>query len=357
MSAQANVASAAPALADYLLVVMPHLRGALLSEESRTRLAWMAARLPVCSDAVLEFRLVAGAHPVDISLCLPRSRPPVPAALLGDPHWRQVAAIGEAWQVDAGLLARHVKQLWLEFDAPRGMSEMPTPAFGYAMTPGMETRERLLELAQSVFPASFPPPLFAALERLQRLTPPEVWIKHLGRMGRRGGDSLRVILARFPREKIIGFLASLGWRDEGGRLLRTLDETASLVDYFTLSLDLLEGIGPRISLECLLERPGVEQHRWRPLLDCLVARGLCLAGKRDALLAWPGFSRRPVAEGYWPENLRVCEAGLDGGTLSVFHRYISLVKFSFAPGQPVEAKAYLSLVHRWLRRGIEQNSR
>lgn len=342
-----------PNLSHYLRVVAPCLDERLFPPAARARTEWLTAQLAVCSDAVLEFRLLDGADQVDLSLCLPRDFVSIDPSLLADPWWRKLAAIGVEWMDETSLIHRCVKQLWVELDGPRAAGEMPSPIFGYALEQGAEERERLVEIAQSLLAEPLKEPLVRTLQKFQRLTPPEIWIKHIGKMAQRGGDSMRLVLSRFPARGMVDFLARFGWKDADGALQRTLDDVGPLVDYFTLSLDVLHAIGPRVSLECLLDRHGVEQGRWRPLLDYLVKRELCSPVRREAVLAWPGFSRRPADGGYWPENLRAGEAFLEPGTIGVFHRYVSLVKFSFEPGKAIEAKAYLSFAYRWLgpRRG------
>src|SRR5207302_10640316 len=95
---------------------------------------------------------------------------------------------------------------------------------------------------------------------------------------------------------------------------------------------------------CTVEPPN---ERWRPLLTRLVEEGLCTPQQGDALSGWPGQS--DPARGPWPDSLILASLRRAADEFGVVQRYLSHVKLSIRPGHPLEAKAYLGFVHRWLR--------
>lgn len=347
MSNPPSSGNAAGSFAEYLRVVAPHLREELVAESSRARLGTLASHLPVCSKAVLEFRL--GESPqVDLSLCLPRDRVPIASPLLVDPRWRRLRAIGDEWMSEKSFIHRAVRQLWVEFDGEIASAEPPSPMIFLTTDRSAGTRDHLEEMARTLLRRPAAKPLTATFRRLQQLTPSSAWFKHLGRMERAERDPLRLVLAHFPGGEAVGFLEAFGWRDEGGRLGQALRELAGLVDYFALSVDVFDGIGPRVCLECFMDSSAASPARWTRLFSYLSARRLCAPEKSRALLAWPGVNRKPAEGGYWPQSLELGDALMGANGLSVFFRTMSHVKLSFEPGKTCEAKAYVGFEHVWL---------
>jgi hypothetical protein len=92
--------------------------------------------------------------------------------------------------------------------------------------------------------------------------------------------------------------------------------------------------------------------RWRIFLEELVARGLCLPAKRDALLAYPGQSSEETDPEWWPADLIRVSRFLGQRTTSALWRALHHVKIAYQPGRAdaspaLEAKAYLAVMQRW----------
>jgi hypothetical protein len=122
------------------------------------------------------------------------------------------------------------------------------------------------------------------------------------------------------------YLEAAGWTGEWARLRTLVNESSRSIASFALNLDLFEGqIGPRIGLECGLPK-GSAAADWTPFLDYLVAVGWCLPGKRDGLL-------RYLASGN----------GAAGNAAGI-ERGLHHIKVVLQAGQPLQAKAYLSIV-------------
>ena len=116
-----------------------------------------------------------------------------------------------------------------------------------------------------------------------------------------------------------------------------------------MNIDMSLVVQSKIGIMCYFEgrrQPGPEPW-WPILLDHLVRNGLCTARKRDALLAYPGYTDENTPGVTWPETLRGASRLLGGRTVSTFVRSLHHVKLVHEPGRPVEAKAYLAANHHW----------
>ena len=87
-----------------------------------------------------------------------------------------------------------------------------------------------------------------------------------------------------------------------------------------------EGLGLEFSSRGILYG---DAERWGEFLDRLVEDDLCTPEKRDLVLGWPAIYSAPMSLGGWPCTIR---------------QDLSHIKIALRPGQPLQAKAYLSVV-------------
>jgi hypothetical protein len=133
---------------------------------------------------------------------------------------------------------------------------------------------------------------------------------------------------------LAAYLGAVGWpgdvdalaRGLLGPLARAQGEGAQPVG--VLHLDLAPGVCPRIGLEYTFPRPGVSGglRSADAFLRQLVARGWCTARNRESLRSWPRRSVELMPHDVWHSRVT---------------RQIGHVKLTYAPGEPVVAKAYL----------------
>jgi hypothetical protein len=124
-----------------------------------------------------------------------------------------------------------------------------------------------------------------------------------------------------------------------------MQELQPFVLSFKPSFDLGQDSGGRIGLECYCDVPQLASPPdvWVPLLDRLVAKGLCTAARREVLLGLPS-----VLQGVaWPEDsFTKFEALLRrerGISVRLHH-----VKLTIGEEVPVNAKAYVALQKIWI---------
>jgi hypothetical protein len=232
--------------------------------------------------------------------------------------------------------------LWLEHDLDRPVTDPPSVFLGDAdlsgAGAGARGPERLAYLLAALGPVD--DAMASALAACHRALPPGAALFQVGRMLPRPGAPVRLCIRHVPAAGLDAFLAAAA----PDRVLRLPAAARAFVAEhrpFVLDVDLEpgRGVGHRVGIELIVEdrSPG----KVIPLLDELVARGLCAPGKRDLVAGWAGVTAyrrddapRPIAD--------VC--ALVGGRARAGHlRLVSHLKLVCEHEQIIAAKAYLCL--------------
>jgi hypothetical protein len=323
---------------------------ALASDAARTRLQALVAAYPtaLCHQFGFECRLGEAAAEPDLAICIgPRpgqvaSLAELAAARGADGVWPRLAALAAALQAEAA----PIYNCWLEFDVAGGAVPVPSVFVGArkpsaASAPeaggGMPASQAWIGRTLAVLrgEVALPPALEAQIARVLGALPSAAWIYQAGAMTARAGAPLRLCLRGLPASAVPGFLATVGWRGDAGRVLSRL---GGLVDEVRLGLEISEdGIGSRLGLECYVTADARLGARLPALVAALVAHGLCLEANAHALLAWPGLTHERRHAAIWPASLRATAPG-EG---NVFRRWVHHVKLTIAPTGPPTAKAYI----------------
>ncbi|MGH2901493.1 MAG: hypothetical protein ACRDMZ_22650, partial [Solirubrobacteraceae bacterium] len=280
--------------------------------------------------------------------------------LRAQPGWANVASFAREWAAPGSLLHDSIRAAWLEFDldpwiAPDAALRSPRVFVDFTREaqclPSVEAR---LDLATEVLwalsrsgaprlraaPINSGPPrskdgnLLASLRACLAHLPGGATLAYLGVFARDG-------LPPIVRACIVGlagnlaaYLGAVGWPGDVDTLARRLlaplaraqGEGAQPVG--VLHLDLAPGVCPRIGLEYTFPRPGLSSgmRSTDTFLRQLVARGWCTSRNRESLRAWPRRWVELMPHDVWHSQVT---------------RRIAHVKISYAPGEPVVAKAYL----------------
>lgn len=346
-------------LAGTLGLALRHLPSGLVPPAARDRVLRVAGRIPAALTraAYLECRLRRGPDPVDLIFRVERDGAEIlagrhpgvdPARLLAcGAAWRGVADFCRAWLEGAAPEWALVRHLWLELDldAPSaGDAPVPPPsvfvAFDDGPTVGMDT-EAVLRLMERVLeplaPGAVAGDTRARLAGVLDRRPAGAAVPYAGVMLSRPRQAVRLYLNRVAGEAVPTLLNEVGWpedqrREAAGAVAAMAAAGAPPVGM--LHLDVLEGaLLPRLGVEYTLERR--EQLRGRVaergFLDALVARGLCEPGRRDALLAWPGYDLLTLRHELWP---------------SLLARRVNCIKMVHEPDREPQVKAYLLTFHQ-----------
>jgi len=293
---------------------------------------------------------LAGLHPTST----------LPARLMADPVWRRVRDFAAHWAEPSSPLYHAVDNVWLEFDIDGPVSDVPVPSVFFGLLtnvqrdatndPDVDGHPATTETALRLLSGGEPPlRMLETLSYCFRALSPDEQVFQVGLMLSRGAGTVRLCIRLHSVERIVEYLAGVGWPGDEAGLRGLLDPLAHSVDRVLLDIDVGETVGAKVGLECYFDgnrQPGREP-RWGAFLDSLVLQDLCTADKREALLAYPGYFDQNAPSVPWPAALRRTSHLLGGRSLSTFVRSLHHVKIVYRPGRPLEAKAYLAGNHHW----------
>jgi hypothetical protein len=284
----------------------------------------------------------------------------LPARLMDEPVWRRVRDFAACWAEPSYPLHDTVDNVWLEFDIDGPVPDLPIPSvfFGLLTNIGTDTTQEpdadryraTVETAMRLLSGSEPQPrMLETLSHCFRALWPDEQVFQVGLMLSRGAGAVRLCIRLRSVERIVEYLARVGWPGDEAGLRGVLDPLSRSVDRVLLDIDVGETVGAKIGLECYFDgnrQPGREP-RWGSFLNSLVHQGLCTPDKREALLAYAGYFDQNAPGVPWPEALLRTSQLLGGRSLSTFVRSLHHVKMVYRPGEPLEAKAYLAGNHHW----------
>jgi len=321
---------------------------------ARARLHALAVHLPAALTRVVYLEswvgqprprldLIVKIEPRDRDALADPARSVLGPELRAQPGWAHVASFARAWAAPASLLHEGIRAAWLEFDldpliAPDAALRSPRVFVDFTREaqcrPSVEAR---LDLATEVLWAlsrSRAPRALASLRACLGHLPGGATLAYLGVFAGDGRPPVVRACMVGLAGNLAGYLGAVGWPGDVDALARRLlgpfaraqGEGAQPVG--VLHLDLAPGVRPRIGLEYTFPRPGLPGglRSVDTFLRQLVARGWCTARNRESLRAWPRRSVELMPHDVWHSRVT---------------RQIAHVKITYAPGEPVVAKAYL----------------
>ncbi|HEX6508456.1 MAG TPA: hypothetical protein VF221_12560, partial [Chloroflexota bacterium] len=151
----------------------------------------------------------------------------------------------------------------------------------------------------------------------------------LGMFPGRSIDAVRVCLRIRTAADVMPLLDRLAWQGNSDEVLLALGLLAPHAQRICLDLDVLgSGIAPRVGIEAYIaRRQPPHEPAWHAVFQGFVDAGLCAPRKRDAALAFPGYTIDRIF------YERVYVRGLE---------HLKLV----AGAGSVEAKLYFGIFHR-----------
>lgn len=267
--------------------------------------------------------------------------------------WQPIARFCERWNEPSSPLYAGADDVWFEYDVGSAADgPLPPPSFffgprvGHAEERAYDARAATRAILHEGFGALFGGPLAeetaASLDRCLALLPGHARIFQTGLMLSRPTRQIRICIDNLSSAEIASFVESTRGAADAEHVASALArvEAASPLR-LRLAVDLGDGIGPRIGVECTA-------RDWRPLLDALVADGTCLPALRDALLALPPLVRSRDLPEPWPaEDTTEMLAALIARELALVPE-LHHVKITVERGRPTRAKAYISVQRVWL---------
>lgn len=256
--------------------------------------------------------------------------------------WAHVARFARGWAEPGSPLHETIRAAWLEFDldplltpeeslrAPRVFVDFTREAQGSSI----DTRIHLADEVMWALSGQRDPEISSSLRGCLAHLPDGARLSYLSVVARAGQPPVIRACVVGLAGGLIGYLGAVQWPGDPHALSRSLlkplasaqGEDAQPVG--VLHLDLAPDVCPRIGLEYTFPRSGLSGglRAADEFLDQLVARGCCTARNREALRSWPRRSVELMPHDIWHSRVT---------------RQIGHIKLTYAPGEPVVAKAYL----------------
>jgi hypothetical protein len=325
-----------------------------VASAARDRVRALAVHLPAALTRVIYLESWVGQPRPRLDLIMkidPRDRDALadPARcvlepeLRAEPGWAHVASFARVWAAPKSPLHDSIRAAWLEFDldpliAPDAALRSPRVFVDFTREaqcrPSVDAR---LDLATEVLWAlsrSRAPRTVGSLRVCLENLPGGATLAYLGVFTR--DDQPPIVRACMVglAGNLAAYLGAVGWPGDVdalarrllGPLARTQGEGAQPVG--VLHLDLAPAVCPRIGLEYTFPRAGRSGgvRSTEAFLRELVARGWCTPRNRESLRSWPRQWVELMPHDVWHSRVS---------------RRIAHVKITYAPGEPVVAKAYL----------------
>ena len=341
-------------LEDYLKVITPYVNPELVTPQALAQIQALTQRLPISSTALLECRLNGTEPDVDFHASFTHFPPELSDRFLPNPAWQTCQTFSQEWMDSTSALHQSIDNLTLEFDLPeQPTDEQPIEAISpsaFIMFKSETTidLQELIEHALDLLQYPLNSQRIAKLKHLLSSLPEGAKLANVGVWLARPNQALRLTVKEILFEQLLTYLEQIGWEDPTHALAPYASTLTPFVDTLALAIDIDRTVHPRIGLECFVTKQFHDQSRWQQFIDHLVQTGLCSSPKRNALLAWTGFTQRSDCPELWPANLNYGDILIGANALSVFWRRINHIKIVYQPGQPLLAKAYLAFGHSWI---------
>jgi hypothetical protein len=260
------------------------------------------------------------------------------------PVWKRLRSLARNWSDSAHPWRRLIRNLWLEMDLAEALKieapdagaidkalHQPNLFFGPEQgTP----RGELDNLIQEIMLLFERPPVQARkLREFLDGLPDGAEIFQVGFMLTREDDvGIRLCVDQVEEPALLPWLTRLLPDGECG-LQSALDVIIPLCRHRTFGFNLTEdGIGTAIGVECYQDWLEENPAQWRPLLDELERRGLCLPEKARGVRDYAGKTASPLKD-------RLARGMIYLHT----YRKIHHLKLTVARGALTQAKAYLAV--------------
>jgi hypothetical protein len=325
---------------------------ALIDAGTQARCRAVVAELDVPVHTVCyECRLAPGDARVDVAVGLVAVRPAGAGDVLGrlgrrhltDAAWQRCLAFLAAWSARDPRFVPSVPFVCVAFDHPGDPADVPAPAISLCvdrdffvrrlgLSPPPPPAAELVALAATCHDQLRSEPLPASARRLLEaaLAVDGVMARHISLMVSRTPATFKLDV-RLPVDRVAPLLRAIGWPGDARRADDGIRAVMPWRGHLQLNLVLHPALGASLEVELLTGSGEAHREDRLALLDRLVVAGVCDAGKASALRdAWLD----PVSTGR-------------NGAVVARSWYI---KVRFESDRIAEAKAYLGLMPRMLRR-------
>ena len=165
------------------------------------------------------------------------------------------------------------------------------------------------------------------------------WERQIAALPGREPKAARLVAREMEAAAVPGMLEAVGWPGSIAKVVDALARLRGLTLAFKPALDIFaDRVSPRLGLLVISPEDretggcwlSTGRTDWRPIVERMEARGLCLPGKARGLLEWPGRAQLFTRDG-----------------IATLYKGINHLKLVFS-GDKVEAKAYCGLLYALL---------
>ena len=301
--------------------------------------------------------------------------------LWAHPTWQHIRQAAQRWSEPTSLLHDAIDDIWLEFDigssASHGNAEHTATADARSATPDLPVPSSFLGIAspgltsldwigQIALPTLMGSPLSprvqTTLQECLAALPASARVFQVGTLSGRVPETsptdtlpLRLYVQNLALSQLPSLLERLSWPGDKTLLTQLLTRIDPLHETCSLQLELIDSQNsslPSGSSSILASKIGIEcvfPHRaaWQKVLSRLVMLGFCRSDRAQALLDYPGYVRAQNCPQF-PPLLKQWSAQLAPYRECLLVKRLAYLKFTYEPGHPLQAKAYLGLSPTWI---------
>jgi len=340
-------------------LVRPHTPPTLVESENFEQIRRVASSLPTRVAAYLGFETKLFSDQAHADFAFNLSNDGLDWIARTDSPWPRVKQFCTLWGESGEPPYSDGNAVWLEFDVSNGLREDLEPSLFFALrdpqscirSAPVKSNRSLAWICHTLIPTTWgrliSPELQQNLLRTLAVCPAEVGFLQIGLMLSRDIQALRLCLFKIPPPEVFPFLHNIGWRGNVEKLALVLECYLPFFDALCLHLDIGDSIFPTLGVELFYDgakdpqdHQPPQETRWKLFFDRLVADGLCLPSKADALLNWP--SRMPMRFALIENLIAAVKtphflSALPDGMLVTG---LGHIKFSLSPTGSTSAKAY-----------------
>jgi hypothetical protein len=349
-------------LDDSLQVTLPHLSPNLVSPDVVPAIRQMARALPPLHWGGFECRLEESKPQIDFhqgiltddnALTILENHI-ASTSLSESSTWKAIRQFCTRLNFSTSPLSGKVTRIVLEFDNCRLPSVLYTPSLFIGLDKNQSDQQSLAivkKVLELFLDSSVRSKLLSNLHLCLDACPDNAYLSDIGIMLSRQTEAVRINIAGLSPAQLYACLENIPWAGSVNNLESTFTYLLGLVDRFILCLDIGEAVHPQIGLECFFNRGPEKEPRWTAFLDNLADKGLCTLAKRDALLAWPGYTNPTNSKAPWPGDMIIASMLQASDTLSLLVRKLNHIKINYQMDYPSEAKGYIGFQHIWTELG------
>ena len=355
---------------DFLFAVRKFIPEVLISDKHYKRILKTAAMIPVRFSLCCIFELALNDELAEtgVSFGIPyylcNSTLITDQLTSRDPSWAALKKLIQVRENPNNCLSQNTNFFWIEFDISGQSPYSPSLFVTITDQPPPDSlrqkhSNRITAVLDSI-ESTLGNDLFSrdyyqhTLRAIQQL-PSSCTVKQIGIMTSRDLRTVKLIIKGIEvngGNSVENYLRLLGYTDPLDEFIDIYEKLSPFLDSFCLSIDMADGIQPRLGWECFLaQRNPQKKERWELLYDQLVQEKLCSYNKSEAILNFPGYSSIIDYQDIWPDSLSDYWTNHKKERLSFLIRRINHIKISFIPHHGFRAKAYLAL--NYYRKGLK----